>query len=425
MEFLDARQTKIAVRKLIRESMSIDLVVAFWGDGAIDELGLSERAGTINIVCNLESGATNPKVISDLEKLAKGNGPRISVGQNDRLHAKIYLFDDAVIIGSSNASTNGLAFEGGELTHWMEANVLSRDLALIKAARDWIGKLDCREISSTDLARAKVAWRKRRSVVRLPRDKSLTVLEAMRIEPSSLAHLPIYLAIYRDPPSPEAARYETSLQQFHSKDVSLFEDWRDLPKKGVLLTFQATKSGFNCDGAWERRGVKEDSTLKNGYPVQIVWKVNEVFGKIPFRQNEKKMWNQICQAAMRKPEVQRGGYLCVPLSEVMAPMPQHPQIEEFRADVWQSISMLESCLKSERGRTVTLGRTRLKIKHVGEVQTVADLVMKKKPSDGFRMLVDRDLTDRTFEALTQKYPSLFDPYVRECAEERLSAAKSG
>ena len=425
MEFLDARQTRIAVRKLVRKSLSIDLVVAFWGDGAIDELALGERAGPINIICNLESGATNPKVISDLEKLAKGIGPAISVRQNDRLHSKIYLFDDAVIIGSSNASTNGLAFEGGELTHWMEGNVLSRDVALIKAARDWIGKLDCREISPADLARAKAAWKKRRSAVRLPRDKSQTVLEAMRLEPATLARLPIYLAIYRDPLSREAAKYEISLQRAQSKDVGLFEDWDDLPKKGVLLTFEAAKSGFNWDGAWERRGVEEDCVLKNGYRVQIVWKANDVFGKIPFRQNEKKMWNEICQVAMSKPGVQEGGYACVPLSEVIAPMPWHPQIDAFTEDVWQSISILESHLKSERGRTVTLGRTRLKIKRVGEVQTVADLVLKKRPSDGFRMLVDRDLTERTFEALTLKYPGLFDPYVRECAEERLSASKDG
>src|SRR3954454_10996249 len=67
-------------------------------------------------------------------------------------------------------------------------------------------------------------------------------------------------------------------------------------------------------------------------------------------------------------------------------------------DVWQSIHALEGELSHERGKTTRLSRTRQKITRDGEQGTVADLVLGKV-SDGFRMLVDRDLPELTFEAV--------------------------
>lgn len=87
-------------------------------------------------------------------------------------------------------------------------------------------------------------------------------------------------------------------------------------------------------------------------------------------------------------------------------------------DVWQSIYALEDQLKEERGKTVLLSRTRQKISRDGEAQTVADLVLGKQ-SEGFRMLVERDMTDLTFEAVALRHPNRFDENVRDAATKRL------
>ncbi|HEX4694459.1 hypothetical protein [Sphingomonas sp.] len=79
-------------------------------------------------------------------------------------------------------------------------------------------------------------------------------------------------------------------------------------------------------------------------------------------------------------------------------------------DVWRSIHALEGALKDERGRTTLLGRTRQKIARDGERRTVADLV-RGKPSDGFRMLMDRGMVDHTFEAVALRHQALFDDEV--------------
>lgn len=88
-------------------------------------------------------------------------------------------------------------------------------------------------------------------------------------------------------------------------------------------------------------------------------------------------------------------------------------------DVWQSIYALEDQLKEERGKTVLLSRTRQKIARDGEVRTVADLVMGKQ-SEGYRMLVDRNMIDLTFEAVALRHPDRFEQHVLEAAKTRLS-----
>lgn len=95
----------------------------------------------------------------------------------------------------------------------------------------------------------------------------------------------------------------------------------------------------------------------------------------------------------------------------------------FEFDVWKSIYALEHTLSSERQRTTRLQRTRNKISQDGEIATVISLILKDKPSDGFSMLIDRDMADLTFEAVALRHSTLFDEATLQAARSRLNGVR--
>lgn len=89
-------------------------------------------------------------------------------------------------------------------------------------------------------------------------------------------------------------------------------------------------------------------------------------------------------------------------------------------DVWRSITALEEMLRSERGKTTLLSRTRQKISRDGEVKTAADLTLKPDASKGFHDLLDRGFPELTFECVVLRHHEKFDNNVLDAARQRLA-----
>jgi hypothetical protein len=140
--------------RMVTRGASVRCAVAFWGSGAEQ---LFSKSKPPKIICNLQSGGTNPKVIRTLRDAYKAE-----VKQHDALHAKVYLSESGAVIASANASANGLGFEGSEQAGWREAGVLVEDPPSTIAA--WFKSLwqESRPISERDLEIAMVKWRNRR-----------------------------------------------------------------------------------------------------------------------------------------------------------------------------------------------------------------------------------------------------------------------
>jgi|SRR5215831_1132430 len=125
--------------------------------------------------------------------------PHIPVRSDPRLHGKLYWTPAGIVMGSSNASTNGLATEDG-LSGWAEANIFSDDPELIATTFAWFKlRKECSyEIRETDLLLAKRIWEDRaRSAppgIRLTGDLGA----AVRGTPDRPAWRKIKLAIYSD-----------------------------------------------------------------------------------------------------------------------------------------------------------------------------------------------------------------------------------
>ena len=91
-------------------------------------------------------------------------------------------------------------------------------------------------------------------------------------------------------------------------------------------------------------------------------------------------------------------------------------------DVWRSIHALEDTLTHERSKTTRLNRTRPKIRKIGELETIKSLIMSPKPSEGFSMLLERDMAHLTFEAVALRHADRFDDNVLAAAASRLQQA---
>jgi hypothetical protein len=165
----------------------VRFAVAYWGAGTVARLGIPAVAERdVQIVCDLLSGACNPCEVRRLRSVL-GNGRVLT---HDRLHAKVWWTDRGALIGSSNASANGLALEGGETSGLVEANLLVTDPPTLTAVELWLGGTvlpEAREITEADLERAEALWKARRTA-RPMRGPAVgtSLLEALRVDPDLL-----------------------------------------------------------------------------------------------------------------------------------------------------------------------------------------------------------------------------------------------
>jgi PLD-like domain len=161
--------------------------VAYWGKNAAKRLGLDKNKKPVRIICDLWSYACNP---SELQKLLELG---FELKTKDGFHAKVYITTNRVIIGSANASINGLGDEDKE-DFELEAAVVSFDKAIIQAARVWFDnhwKTAC-EIDKPKLDKYRRLWLRRQ------RERSANNLLRLVVEdPTSIGET-IHLVVFED-----------------------------------------------------------------------------------------------------------------------------------------------------------------------------------------------------------------------------------
>ncbi|QHF00548.1 phospholipase D family protein (plasmid) [Pseudomonas cannabina pv. alisalensis] len=202
--FMAPEQYSAALKQMVLEESSLDVAVAFWGNGA--ELHVHpDEARPIRIICNLMSGGTNPWVIKGFLKRAENN-VLVQVRQCDRLHAKVLVGPGQAIIGSANISANGLGLAGSETAHWIEAGVHTTAIDEVAGAQSWFDQLwnstNTRTITPDDLARAIVAYKRHRDT--RPDYSAPCPFSFTKLTPADLADRDAYALLYVRGPSEDA-----------------------------------------------------------------------------------------------------------------------------------------------------------------------------------------------------------------------------
>ncbi len=271
MIFLDGAATTAEIKRLTDSSKKVRMAVAFWGDGATDGLGLEAKGQSATIICNLKSGGTNPH---EIQKLINN---KVFVLQCDTLHGKVYLFDDHVILGSSNASANGLALQGKELSGWHEANILTSERVILRDAEQWINRLETRVVSPIDMEEAKLAFSKRRAAASVVAPAVVPLVDALKAHPESFKDRRIFVCAY--------------LSRFEQADIDRVEKeqakhggghtvdavgWR-VPTDARLLLFYINSRGkVTYDGFWERPKTEWKSGGRS--PIYFMSKIKNIDG---------------------------------------------------------------------------------------------------------------------------------------------------
>ncbi len=150
MKFLSGQSLSTEIDAILKQD-GLRLAVAFWGSGANARIASAEG----RIICNLQSGGTNPHVIKELISR------NINVRQCNDLHAKVYIGRTRTIICSANVSTNGLGMENKEAAGWREAGVITETTVAIEEWFDALWDEHSTNIDSTSLKIAIANWKAR------------------------------------------------------------------------------------------------------------------------------------------------------------------------------------------------------------------------------------------------------------------------
>ena len=111
----------------------------------------------------------------------------------------------------------------------------------------------------------------------------------------------------------------------------------------------------------------------------------------------------------------------VAFRRLMAILPKE-QPGTIEHDFWRTIHVFEHLLTQERGKTTRLARTRQKVGKVGEIQTLKDWAFATKDTDGFEMLIERNMPELTGEAIVLRHAGQFPEDVVAAARRRLEDA---
>ena len=266
MRFLTGPAIQTQVKRISRRRGEVMAAVAYWGDGATERTGLSEKKNLkqVRIICDLLSGACNPREI----RVLMGRG--ICVKTLDRLHAKVWINGNDVILGSANASRNGLPGTGDDAKANIEAAFLSEEPSLSQEIARWFDDRweTATKIDDRILALAEDLWTRRARSTK--RAFTSTLLKMLRNPDSSDRFFLLRLCAYRNGDiSDEAEQYldNEGRRHYSAEEWQAFGDeqpcyelpltapeW-DCPPGTVVMDFTCHIEGgsFSFNGFWQVR----------------------------------------------------------------------------------------------------------------------------------------------------------------------------
>jgi hypothetical protein len=210
----------------------------------------------VNIICCLQGGKSDPDVIEKFGKRAH---------HNDRLHAKVIWTPTAAIVGSANASSNGLPEEESRATGLIEAGIYVDDKRNLHAIEIWFDSQfrNAKRVTANDLQKAREArndrvwgggFRNRRS--------KQSFIEAMKAGKKEFLNQRInfmivdeYMTKARDKEAQTWAKKneakikrKLAMPSIRWGEFSYYEGWDKLPPDSYLIDVFHNRTRTEIDG---------------------------------------------------------------------------------------------------------------------------------------------------------------------------------
>lgn len=241
MFLVSGEDIKEKIRDLVSQGAPLDVAIAFWGVGAVAELGFPGLAFGSRILVNATSGACNPLELERLALLA----PSVETRHCDRLHAKVVRGKSIAVVGSANASGAGLGFSSSSSGHWVEAGVTIDDAKAILDMANWYNSIweDSEPLSEALIDEARVLWKRRAGA---------EILTA-RVTRSSVPPGGVYVALLST--DAETGLIEAAERLLNGNGflgASAFQGWARIPKDATIICFETEPAlgQIRWEGVW-------------------------------------------------------------------------------------------------------------------------------------------------------------------------------
>jgi hypothetical protein len=243
--FVTGKKNSKIIDQFIRSEGPKSIAVAFIGAGLSTKI-----CGKSKILCNLTSGATNPREIAALKQV-RG----VVVRNHPKLHTKVYVNQDTLIVGSANLSTNGIALED-EASGWLEASIVDNDHIHVSQAQDWFNRLwpKAENITTEMLAEAQTRF----DEARRNRPHSRRGLRALR---DRGIYCVIYKEAYISGDADELMNTNVG-PNWEKLGYGVYEQWGERLPDGVLIDYYLDGDKLKYRGTWkyDGYGLRSDNT---------------------------------------------------------------------------------------------------------------------------------------------------------------------
>lgn len=415
LKLLDERDALTEIRALFKTSGVARLAVAFWGSGAIERLGLGRSGLSAQVLCNLDSGACNPTEVRKMRDLLGSN-----LRSHPSLHAKVYWTPNGAVLGSSNASANGLALEGDAACGWAEANVRLSDSSVLQEIADWFEKQFAlgNEVSDADLDRAEQLWRARAKMAPSGRRHTGDLLSTFQSAPEHAAWNQIKLAYWRDPLSPadEAWLATQRARSGLSATVSAYARWdKKIGADDWVLDFDLSGSTPLFTGLWK---ALPGEAGRAG--LQLVCKVRKLLlpglGHLSFS-FDGAPFAAIAAVVLSRFSDEGGRNALIDLPTAMG-LVAEAQVTPNEQTFTRAMRQIYSDAVAIGYRPTTFQRM---LADHGGIETARRLIRGSGATSGFTVLWEKNRLDLSVEALILKpeWRLLFSPDEQKIAQKRL------